>query len=369
MVDPIAGSANFSRTSLVSGSSKIVFYAGSFDPTGSGNYTKIPEFAVLADGSLYASAAQITGSITAKSGYIGPSGINSFKIEEMTMTSSGTKYLAIHRGLTYNSSGAYYSFTNGDFPLVLCPYGVKSASNLVKNGSASNLWVFLAGKVTSGVVPFGITDKGELYASAGNIAGWTINADSLTYGTGIGYDNSFCLYPAGKYYSAVLAGAASGLYWALTIDSTFGVTSSGAVYASAGQIGSAASSGLIKINTAQTTGGSTVDENNNSSSNTGSITSTYFIRGATDTSGLNLASIGYGLSNNYFYFGAGGVILRNPDYTLNGGASTSSYRGLRITSTGLIIEGSNRSADYSNYAFNLYGGGFRACLLQTSASA
>ena len=75
IIDPVVGSSNFSRTSLISGNSKIVYYAGSFDPTGtaSENYTKIPEFAVLADGSLYATAAKISGNITATSGKIGGS--------------------------------------------------------------------------------------------------------------------------------------------------------------------------------------------------------------------------------------------------------------------------------------------------------
>ena len=351
MVDPTAGSSNFSRTSLISGSSKIVFYAGSFDPTGgsSNSYTKIPEFTVLADGSLYASAAQITGSITAKSGYIGPSGNNSFKIEEMTMTSSGTKYLAIHRGLTYNSSGTYYSFTNGEFPLVLCPYGVKSASNLVSGGTSSLRWVFLAGKVSSGVVPFGITDAGGLYASAGKIGGWTIGTTGLTYGTGIGSADSFCLYPAGLTYPGAIGGSGLSSTWVMTIGSTFGVTSSGVLYAtgayisgvitaSGGKIGSALSSGQLFINGSQTVAGDT------------SGTSVCYFQKGTATS-LNLSQIRYGLGTNDFFLGNGGLIMRNPNFTLGStSSSNSSYRGFRLSSSGFYIEGSNKSLAYAGKA-------------------
>lgn len=353
MVDPIASSSNFSRTSLISGSSKIVFYTGSFDPTGSSanNYTKIPEFAVLADGSLYASAAQITGAITAKSGYIGPSGDNSFKIEEMTMTSSGTKYLAIHRGLTYNSTGTYYSFTNDKYPMVLCPYGVKSATNLVKNGSASDLWVFLAGKVTSGVVPFGITDKGALYASAGNIGGFSIGAIRLEGGSStyesFYYDladsdsdglyelksSSFILCPSGIYSSSAPVGlGAAGKYWKILLGTNFAIQDNGSMFATAGIIGKAYDSGILNLNGSQQVAG----EN--------TVTTTFFMQKGTPDQ-LSLSKLTHGLSNNYFHLSQAGLVFRNPTYM---------FKGLRITSSGMFVDGSTQSVTSPSGAISCY---------------
>jgi hypothetical protein len=91
---------------------------------------------------------------------------------------------------------------------------------------------------------------------------------------------------------------------------------------------------VLKINTAATIMGE---------GSTSSITSTYFLRGPSGTTGVNLSGIGYGTANNYFYLGPGGLIMRNAAYTLNGGTSTSAYRGFRLSPTCFIIEGYNRS--------------------------
>jgi hypothetical protein len=72
---------------------------------------------------------------------------------------------------------------------------------------------------------------------------------------------------------------------------------------------------------------------------------------------LNLQNIGYGLSNNLFYLGEGGLIFRNPNFRTNTGDSP--YRGLRISSTGMIIEGNNRSRLYSGTAMQVLGNGLR----------
>jgi hypothetical protein len=157
IVDPIIGSSSFSRPSLVSGDSKIVYYAGSFDPTGgSSNHTKIPEFTVLADGSLYASAAQIAGSITATSGKIG-----------------GTYYWTI------NSNGMYQNTTSGQYT------GMMSNGRKVndESGTLQGYVKFYAGGSTSmadtgqaaakssTLANYVVTDKGYLYAKNAYIDG------------------------------------------------------------------------------------------------------------------------------------------------------------------------------------------------------
>ena len=141
-------------------------------------------FGVTSDGALYATAAKISGNITATSGYIGPADSdeqkkNAFSIEEITMTENGPKYLALHRHLNYNSSGDYYSLQKDSYPVVLCPYGVKSDSGLVENGSSDDRWVLLLGKVVSGMVPFGIREDGALYASKGRLGATDLNPNGL----------------------------------------------------------------------------------------------------------------------------------------------------------------------------------------------
>lgn len=68
----INASVEHSVSSLISGESNIRFFAGSKTYTGFySDEANRPKFLVLADGSLYAGAAEISGAITAKSGRIG----------------------------------------------------------------------------------------------------------------------------------------------------------------------------------------------------------------------------------------------------------------------------------------------------------
>jgi hypothetical protein len=211
------------------------------------------------------------------------------------------------------------------------------------NGAAINNLVFRFGTNTNAT--FGVGSDGKMYATAGNIAGWTINTNGFTYST-IGATGSFLLTPSGTYNSAALAGG-TGLTWAMTIGSTFGVTTGGALYAtganitgtitaSGGKIGAALSSGQLFINGSQTVAGDT------------SGTSVCYFQKGTSTS-LNLAEIKWGIGVNDFFLGSGGLIMRNPNFVL-GDTSSSSYRGLRLTSSGLFIEGSNRSQAWAGKA-------------------
>ena len=92
---------------------------------------------------------------------------------------------------------------------------------------------------------------------------------------------------------------------------------------------------------------------------------TYFQKGMDID--LNLQNISYGLSNNLFYLGEGGLIFRNPNFQTNSGDSP--YRGLRISSTGMIIEGNNRARPYSGTAMQVLGNGIRILKIQESGSA
>lgn len=156
-------------------------------------------FSISKEGQLYASGADISGKITATEGFIGPSEGESFRIGEITMIPTGDKHLAMHYGLVYQSSEDYYKVTDGKYLMLLCPYGVESESVLVEGGATDDLWIFLAGRANQDKVPFGVRDDGALYASAGKIGGWKINSDKLSYSTySIGATNSFVLAPGGQ---------------------------------------------------------------------------------------------------------------------------------------------------------------------------
>jgi hypothetical protein len=81
---------------------------------------------------------------------------------------------------------------------------------------------------------FGVTNKGEMHASAGKIAGWTISSNKISKGT-LGSDSSFYIYSS-DFGQGAYFGAGSSKSWALGIGSHFGVTNTGEVYATAGQI-------------------------------------------------------------------------------------------------------------------------------------
>jgi hypothetical protein len=81
---------------------------------------------------------------------------------------------------------------------------------------------------------FCVLADGAMFASYGQIGNWKLSTTGLSYGTGVGYGNSFMLTPGGTYYSAGIGGSSAGLTWAMTVGSVFGVTTAGHLYASAG---------------------------------------------------------------------------------------------------------------------------------------
>ena len=108
-------------------------------------------FKVTYGGKLYATEAEITGKITATSGYIGTA-VSGFTIDSNGFY-SGSK--------TANTSG-YISLSNANFTRTI-------------NSTSVNTLRFAIGS------KFGVTNDGTLYANGANIKG--INADNITAGT------------------------------------------------------------------------------------------------------------------------------------------------------------------------------------------
>lgn len=218
IVDPFAGVETFERPSLISNAgSKIVYYAGSFDPALSSNSKKIPEFAVLADGSLYASAAEIAGTITAKKGYIG--GENGWVIDtnEISSTKNDTGSIVL-------SSASHSS----DYWINATDKGKNTKFSVQKGGKLFARDADIAGRIT---------------ATEGEIAGWTISQilsgtevklAGLTYGT-LGDSDGFHMYAVNS-SEEKLFGATESQSWALGIGTSFGVTKAGSLYATGANI-------------------------------------------------------------------------------------------------------------------------------------
>jgi hypothetical protein len=107
----------------------------------------------------------------------------------------------------------------------------------------------------------------------------------------------------------------------------------GKITATSGTIGTKDEQGKIFINNDISVGGEGSSSNNQKD--------TYFIKGSTKANGgLNLADLPYGLRNNLFYLGEGGLVFKNPAFD---GQTDSLYRGIRITSSGILLEGNNQS--------------------------
>ncbi|MEE1084294.1 MAG: hypothetical protein UH850_11275 [Paludibacteraceae bacterium] len=140
---------NTTHYSLLDGSFKTVrFFAGAPDTD---NLSSAP-FKVLSDGSLYASAADITGNITATSGKIGGWSLNGTEL----VNYSGTKDAA------------------GYYPNSFC---MQTAGN----GALNALAIGKANENTWGQAAFRVTVDGEVYATAGKIGGFSIENSNLRW--------------------------------------------------------------------------------------------------------------------------------------------------------------------------------------------
>jgi hypothetical protein len=228
----------------------------------------------------------------------------------------------------------------------LCRGGTTTSATIGGSNSISG-WSIAVG-TTFGVTAAGALYASNLYASGGTIAGWTISAK---YGIHASYKvamvNPSTATSGLKRISPISSTTQAMVFYAHTEDPdndegypnfcvladgamfATGATISGTITASGGKIGSDLSTGQLFVNGSQTVAGDT------------SGTSVCYFQKGTSTS-LNLTEIKWGIGVNDFFLGSGGLIMRNPNFVL-GDTSSSPYRGLRLTSSGLFIEGSNRS--------------------------
>lgn len=233
-------------------------------------------------------------------------------------------------GWTINAS----SLTSGDVTLYssTSPY-------LTVGGSSSSNWRI---KVSN---TFGVTNGGHMACSSGRVGGWSISASGLTYGTS-GGDTFAGLYTGTS--PSIQIGTHKGDDWRFILGTKFGVTTSGTMHASAGEIGSSLSKGLLTIDSALTMGGS---------EGSASATETYFSLGI-DPSVYR--SIGVGARGSHFYLGSGGLILRNPATTFpyQSGNGTR-YGGIRLTYTSMYISGNSDSNTPSSCFSSMTGNGIK----------
>lgn len=131
----------------------------------------------------------------------------------------------IHYGMDIGQSGTAY----------LIPAG-STTSHSIGGSTTISGWTITSGD------SFGVTNTGALYASDVNISGtisassgsigsWLISPDYLSYGT-IGQANSAFLVPNGTSSAYSIGGSPAISGWVLTAGENFGVTNTGALYAS-----------------------------------------------------------------------------------------------------------------------------------------
>ena len=187
----------------------------------------------------------------------------------------------------------------------------------------------------AGYPNFCVLEDGAMYASYGKIGNWKLSTTGLSYGTGIGYTSSFMLTPSGTYYSAAIAGG-SKLTWAMTVGSTFGVTTAGALYATGANI-----TGTITA-TAGTVGSATeklVISGNDlyiSASNNSYKSTTYFWYDPNQYLNVTQIDGATGIADNAFYLGRSGLIFKyNQPLTVD-----SMYDACRLSCNKLVFTGS-----------------------------
>ena len=216
-------------------------------------FTSGTTFGVTKAGGVYATSGQIGGfSIGAtklsngtlgsdSSLFMGTTNLGSAKIADNTTDAwrltVGSHFGVTNTGAVYATAGKIGGFTidsnsiyNGTFgnsgSVMMCT-GSASSKDIGGSGSI-NGWCFTAGD------KYGVTNTGAVYATSGKIGGWTIGATSLTSGTW-GENNSvmLCIGTSG---SKSIGGSGSISGWVISAGSTFGVTKTGAMYATSGKI-------------------------------------------------------------------------------------------------------------------------------------
>ena len=172
---------------------------------------------------------KLAGGIEAKWGSIGGWTIGS---NYLTTNSERITYNdTTHNGITITSTGiGAYANNNGV---------IRSFSLDTNNGLQAT----------------GATISGAITATSGSIGGWTIGSNLLSYGGTVPSANSMLLKPSGISSNISIGGSPTNLTWMLTASNTFGVTTSGALYANSGQIGGFLISNSEKRNATSRNGG------------------------------------------------------------------------------------------------------------------
>lgn len=237
---------------------------------------------------------------------------------------------------TIGTTGMYYnSDAPGSTSITMIPGGTAASTTSIGGSSGSKQWIF------TGKNLFGIDTDGKLYASSaeisgkitantghiGGTSGWTIASQLLSSGT-IGADNSMFLGTKNLGSNTTIANR-SGSDWRFTVGSSFGVTNTGALYATSvaikGSIKSGSSISGSSISGTTITGGNisigngkfVVDKNGVLTSNDASIKGT-------------ISSVGTGWGNPT-------VTLNNGDVEFtNDNASDKAYINTYVNTVGTV---------------------------------
>ena len=248
------------RIGNLSGLPAIITAAGNFTPVGWGIYTTNGYF---------------SGTIVSNTGVIG-----GWKLGASSLYNGTT-------GLNNTTAGIYLG-TDG-----------------IRNYKDANTYV----NITEGVITAkGVNLTGEITATSGTIAGWTIKQSYLITGNNTGPGaNILMLNGNGTTGSYTIAGTAS-TGWMITAGTTFGINKNGGVYATSGKIGG------FEI-------GTTYIKNGKTSYN------------ETTNDGVYLGTDGIGLGKGNFYVTKSGALYAN-NANISGEitATTGSISGGIITS-------------------------------------
>lgn len=187
-------------------------------------------FGVTNTGALYANSANITGAINASSGTIGSNSTN--KINIGTDTTNASIYYGVE-SLSDTSHDGFYIGADG---IVLG----KGIFKVTDGGALTATSATITGAINA--------DTGTI----GGSNGWTIASQQISSGT-IGNNQSMFLGTKNLGSSTTIGGR-EGSDWRFTVGSNFGVTNTGAIYASSATInsGTIASSVTIGDTTAST---------------------------------------------------------------------------------------------------------------------
>lgn len=300
------------------------------------------KFGVTNTGVVYANGATITGAITATSLSLGTNvsiaagkvtGLSTVATSGKYSDLSGTPNLTVYIAKDGTIGSTPASGANG---FKVSSAGVLTASNAIIYGTIYATAGTIGGcSISSGVLKVKEANiDGKLTASVLNVSTLsalsasmgTLTSGTITYGT-VGSNSSFYLSSTDK--TATIAGASrTGLR--LTVGSNFGVTNTGAFYASAGAIGNsvtiggtAASTVLSNISTAQSTANTakTNAATAQSTANTANTNATNAAKTATNY----IANID---SNN-------GITIKAINGTVNTNATTGNY--IKLNAEGLDI--------------------------------